>query len=236
MRSLWIAVLVFVLPAIAVAGTRDRESPWRGRRHRDEFRGIPDGYVAVKGGGLVVTGDGPEGVYLGLEAGGSAAGKLDLGFSLDYFHRSTRELEVLFETDHGFDPPIRGERTTFESTADFVPVGVTARVRVPAASGGFVPFVSGTLAYEVLHLSFFDRTAPSQPYDEVLGTSQTFWGFGWQASAGVEVSLGEGYGLFGELGLHRGTPSREIEIDGEPVDLRVRMNGGFARAGLRIAL
>lgn len=232
-------ILLGLLCALPVAAHADPgRGGWRHGRHRypaSRDRGpAPDAYVGVKGGGFMLgRGDG---AYFGLETGITTSDVLDLGVSIDYFHRRSRDMDLLFETEHGFDPPIRGEITRFESSADFVPVGLTARLRFPTGNRALSPFVSGTLSYEVLHLSFFDRDAPPQPYDDVLGTEQTFMGFGWQAAAGLEISVGSGVGFFGELGLHRGTPSRAVEIDGEPVDLRARMNGGFMRAGLRVAL
>jgi hypothetical protein len=232
-RSLTFASIVLVAPALVHANPDD---DW-GSRHHGGWRQKPQGYVALKGGSMAL-GDNPtpDGVYVGLDAGSTLSRVLDIGFSLDYFHRRSRDLDVLFETNHGFEPPVQGVSTRFESAADFVPIGLSARLRLPVRTGALAPFVAGSVSYEVLHLSFFDRDAPRQPYDNVLGTDETFMGVGWQASAGLEVGLAEGVGLFGELGMHRGTPSRSIELDGQPVDLRVRMNGGFLRAGLRLAL
>jgi hypothetical protein len=98
------------------------------------------------------------------------------------------------------------------------------------------PFVSGTLAWEVLRLAVYDPWSDPRPYDDVLGAEELFAGPGWQAAAGVQVAVAPRVGLFGELGVHRSEPLQEAEIDGLPVDLRVRLHGGFARAGLRVGL
>ncbi len=229
--------LLAALPALAAANPHEPEFGWRHRERRRESFGPAQGYVAVKGGGLALGAAGATGgTYVGVETGITASEVLDVGFSVDYFHRRSRDLDVWFETDHGFDPPVRGEITRFESSADFVPIGVTARLRLPTGTQACRPFVAATLAYEVLHLSFFDRNAPVRPYDNILTNDETFMGFGWQASAGVDFGLAPGVGVFGELGLHRGTPSQAVEVNGDPVDLRVQMNGAFLRGGVRVAL
>lgn len=222
-----------VLPDAARA---DRCGPIRSRS-RSPSGGSADfeSYAILKGGGMDLDGADPGG-WFGLELGGSAASRLDVGFSVDWYHRRSREMDLLFETEHGFEPPIRGEITRFESSADFVPLGVTLRLRVPIGRGSVVPFVSGTLGYEILHLEFLDRAAPPLPYDDLLGGSETLAGFGWQAAAGVEIALAPGIGLLGEAGLHRGTPSRTTELDGVPVDLSAPLDGAFLRVGLRVGL
>lgn len=88
------------------------------------------------------------GGWYGLELGGTSGGRLDFGFSVDWYHRGSREMELLFVTGHGFDPPIRSEVTRFESWADFVPFGVTLRLRLPVGRG---------------------PVAPPKPYDDLLG-------------------------------------------------------------------
>jgi len=231
-RSLLFASVVLVAPTLAHANPDD---DWRPRQHAAVSQ-RPQGYVALKGGSMALGDDPtPDGVYVGLDAGSTLSRVLDIGFAIDYFHHESRDVDVLFESSHGFEPPVQGVSTRFRSAADFVPIGLSARLRLPTHTA-LSPFVGGTVSYEILHMSFFDRDAPRQPSNDVLGTEQTLMGVGWQASAGLEIGLAQGVGLFGELGLHRGTPTRSIELNGQPVDLRVPMNGGFVRAGLRLAL
>jgi len=192
-------------------------------------------YALLKGGGMMLGGASTGG-YFGFEIGQSAAQRLDVGFSVDWYHRQSRDMELLFETDHGFDPPLVGESTRFESSSDFVPVGVTLRLRLPVGNEAVTPFLSGTLAYEILHMEFFDRNPVPGPYDALLGNSQTLMGFGWQMAGGVELALAPTFRVFGEAGLHRSDPSHQLEWAQSPIDVHASLHGGFLRAGLRVAL
>jgi hypothetical protein len=113
-------------------------------------------------------------------------------------------------------------------------VGLTFRVRMPLAGRAVTPFVSGTLAYEML---FLESHGPMQNPDPILSQledRETFTGFGWQAAAGVDVTLSPMFGLIGELGWHRSAPRQEVLLDGQAVDLKVDLDGPFLRGGLRI--
>jgi hypothetical protein len=244
MRSHFIrrSVALFATAALGSPPAAHADRCHRFGHGRNSWDGIPGtatahGYGMLKGGGMMLGGDaGPTGSYFGLEVGQTLAERVDFGFSLDWFHRSDRDMAVLFETDHGFQPPLRGEITRFESSSDFVPLGFTLRLRMPLANPAIVPFVSGTLSYEILHLDFFARDFPPGPYDALLGNSQTLMGFGWQVAGGVEIALAPGVGLFGEAGLHHSDPSRQLEFSGSPVDVRASLHGGFMRAGVRVGL
>jgi len=232
-----IGLAAFLVPELATA---DWHSAARGRRSRWDdgsmHFGSSTGYGIVKGGGMLLGGSGPSGGYFGFEVGGTAARRFDVGFSVDWFHRQSRDVELLFETDHGFEPPIRGEVTTYESSTDFVPLGMTLRLRMPLANRSIVPFVSGTLAYEILHMEFFERDGTLDPFEAVLGNSETLLGFGWQVAGGVELAVGPSLGIFGEAGMHRSEPSRQLDWGGSPLDVRAPLHGGFMRVGLRVEL
>jgi hypothetical protein len=227
------AALVAMTPCSSLADRYRRPDRWQRVEPGSGF----DGYAMVKGGGMMLSGAGASsGGYFGLEVGRNAARWFDAGVSIDWYHRRSRDVELLFETEHGFDPPLRGEVTRFESSTDFVPIGLTARLRLPAANAAVVPFVSGTVAYEILHMSFFDRDPIPQPYDELLGRSQTLLGFGWQIAGGVEWAVAANAGLFGEAGMHWSDPSRQLDAFAAPVDVTASLHGGFLRAGLRVSM
>ena len=186
----------------------------RGHRGSQDVRidSAFDGYAILKGGGMMLSSAGTSsGGWFGFEVGRNAGGVVDAGLSLDWFHRRSREMDLLFESGQGFDPPIRGEVTRFESSTDFVPIGFTLRLRVPAANNVIMPFVSGTLSYEVLHMSFYDRDRVVQPYDDLLGDSQTLMGLGWQVAGGVAIAITRQVGFFGEAGVHWSDPARQLE-------------------------
>jgi hypothetical protein len=212
---------------------RDRvaeDRRWSGLRHRRD----PESYMILKGGGLHVTQD-PRttGGYVGIEMGGSVDEVLQVGFSLDYFHHRNDEMVVLQEGEtNGL--PVRVEQTISESVAHLVPVGLTMRVRIPLAGQRITPFLSGTLAYEMLFLENQGSLPSQDPVLSQLEERETFTGFGWQAAGGVDVSLSPTFGLIGELGWHRSSPRQEVLLNGQEVDLKVDLDGPFLRGGLRI--
>ncbi len=205
----------------------------RHRGHRSRDWAHPESYMLLKGGGLFVSEQ--DGVYLGIEAGGAVDDVLDFGVSLDYFHRSSSERVTLEDTQFE-DLPVEVVATLDESSAHLVPLGVTLRVRLPVGGDAFSPFVSGTAAYETLFLNNVGDPGSDDPILRALDENETFGGFGWQAAAGVDMRLSPTLGVFGEIGMHRSSPSKEIHYQGFPVDLKVDLDGAFLRGGLRLSL
>jgi len=85
----------------------------------------------------------------------------------------------------------------------------------------------------MLFLENRGAASSNDPVLQALGEKETFTGFGWQAAAGLDVSLSQTVGLIGELGWHRSAPRQEIELNGQNVDLKVDLEGPFLRGGLR---
>ena len=189
--------------------------------------------MILKGGGLFVAED--DGLYLGVEVGASIDAVLDFGISLDYFHRSSTERVSLGDTQFE-DLPVEVVATLDESSAHLVPLGVTLRLHLPFGGETFAPFVSGTASYEALFLNNIGDPSSDDPIQQLLDEDETFSGFGWQATAGLGIRLSPSLGIFGELGVHRSSPSKEIGYLGLPVDLKVDLDGAFLRGGLRLSL
>jgi len=205
------------------------------RRTRSRAFARPETYTLLKGGGLRVGEDpATEGLFLGFEVGGVVENVLEIGFSTDYFYRSSET--VRFYSESSIDAlPV--ELVAFERTsAHLVPLGLTMRLVLPFAGEVLRPFVSGTVSYEML---FLENAAAFDPNDPVLGwlaRDETFTGFGWQAAAGARLRLAPSVGLFGEVGYHDSAPSQRYLVDGLPVDLKVDVSGPFLRGGLRFRL
>jgi hypothetical protein len=174
-------------------------------------------------------------LYLGLEAGGTVDDMVDFGVSLDYFHRRSSERITLGETQFE-DLPVEIVATLDESSAHLVPLGLTMRVHLPFGGRTFAPFISGTAAYETLFLNNIGDPNSDEPIQRLLDEDETFSGFGWQASAGLDMRLSANLGIYGEIGIHRSSPNKEIEYQGLPVDLKVDLDGTFLRGGLRFSL
>src|SRR5262245_27837921 len=187
-------VITVTLPLAGQAEAHSWRHPWG--HPSDAGPSSFERYFLLKGGGLFLGGDGvADGAYLGMEVGSSAQRVLDIGFAMDWFHRHSRDVEVLFETDHGFDPPVRGVISNFESSTDFVPFGITAKLRIPLANQTLRPFISGMVGYEVLYLSFYERNPEQRPWDALLDRSERFAGAAWQAAAGVEFAVSPTVGI-----------------------------------------
>ena len=225
----WVLVVVSVVPALA----QDRSTRHNRRHHSADRWTSPESYMLLKGGGLFVSQD--HGVYLGVEAGGAVDDILDFGVSLDYFQRSSTERISLGNTQFE-ELPVELVATLDESSAYLVPLGVTLRLHLPFGGKTFAPFVSGTIAYETLFLKNIGDPNSDDPIQRLLNQDETFGGFGWQAAAGIDMRLSPNLGFYGEVGMHRSSPSMEIEYDGLPVDLNVDLDGAFLRGGLRLSL
>ena len=210
---------------------------WRGpvlehRRTSSRYRRQQESYLALKGGGLRL-GDDPttDGVFLGLEVGGAIEKVFEVGFSVDYYYRNTENFLVLDQSRVAQLPVqvVSSEHTS----AHLLPLGLSLRLRLPTGDT-ISPFVSTTLAYEML---FLDNLGGSgDPWLEALATDETFTGWGVQTAAGLGVRLAPAVGLFAEGGYHWGSPSQDYVINGLPVELRVNMDGPFLRGGLRFGL
>lgn len=209
------------------------QSTFHNRRHHSGHWTRPESYMLFKGGGLFVAED--DGLYLGVEVGGSVDNVVDFGVSLDYFHRSSSERVTLGDTQFE-DLPVELVATLDESSAHLVPLGLTLRVHLPFGGRTFAPFVSGTVAYETLFLNNIGDPSSEDPVQRLLDEDETFNGVGWQAAAGLDMRLSANLGIYGELGLHRSSPGKEVLYEGLPVDLKVNLDGAFLRGGLRFNL
>ena len=196
----------------------------------------PDSYVLLKGGGMYVNEEPQtEGVFAGLELGGTVEEVLDIGFSVDYFYRGTSETNLVTQSDvDGL--PVKVVSTVDESSAHLVPVGVTMRLHLPLFGPRFMPFVAGTFAYESLFLRNFGDPNSSDPVKRILAEDQTFNGFGWMGAAGMDLKFSPALALFGEVGLHHGSPAQQIQLNGANVDLKIDMDGPYLRGGLRFIM
>ncbi|MFN8178476.1 MAG: hypothetical protein U0167_11115 [bacterium] len=193
-------------------------------------------YTAFKVGGyapdaLTSSDQGGGGLYLGGEWGISPAPPLELGFTVDWFHRDRQRGEIV-TLDGPYDLPVQiitGEDTS----TDLVPLGGVVRARFPVGDGRLAPFVAGHLSLDVLHLdaqgASFDGPAAA------LQDTHWFAGFGTGISTGVEANLAPGFGLLVEAGLHNSEPGRHLRIDGMPAEARVQAGGDYLRAGARFA-
>lgn len=221
-------------------------SPAAAHRHRGPFenrgrfeRRPPtfETYTTFKAGGyapdeLAADARGDGGLFLGVEWGISPAPPIEVGLTLDWFHRdSARGSVVVF--DGPYDLPV--EVVTGEaSSTDLVPLGAVVRGRFPVGDGRVLPFVAGHLTYDVLHLEANGASWEGE-IGEALRDTNYFSGLGAGFSMGVEADLAPGFGLLVEAGIHQTEPGRQIRVGGLPAEARVNADGEYLRAGARFA-
>jgi hypothetical protein len=188
----------------------------------------------LKGGGMLLSEE-PlrKGIALGLEMGGTVRDLLEIGVSVDYFYGgSSRTAPVATLPGGGF--PVRLVETVDESSAHLVPAGITMRLRVPIPNDRFVPFLSGTVAYEWLFFHNIGQLS-NDTLQRVL-QEESFTTIGWMGAAGLNLKVSPAFEVFGEAGLHHGSPAQTVQVDGAPVQLKVLLDGYYARAGLRLGV
>lgn len=190
------------------------------------------GFGTDAGGASALDDSGDWGLFLGAEWGISPVPNLDLGLSMDWFHREDDRGAVLF-VDDPYALPVEFVAAD-GTTTDLLPFGAVVRAKFPVGGGAFAPFVAGHLGWDLLRLSF--RNVESDGSYAVL-YEDTEWFHGMSAgfSTGVEAALGPGVAVLFEAGLHQSEPHQDLEIDGVPVRARVDADGEFVRAGVRLA-
>jgi hypothetical protein len=223
---------MFTLVSTAEAGHRGcppAAEPWR-------HRGVPGGYAALKAGGYgldaaTVPDDGLGSLFLGAEAGASPSPFVQLGFTMDWLRRRDASGAVL-PIDAPFELPVEGILPSSGSSTDLIPIGGIVRVRFPMGDGRFVPFLAGQLTYDLLRLEHREVATDGSSL-QVVEQTDYFHGAGTSVALGLEAMLDPNVGLLFEVGTHDSEPSKEIEIQGVPVDGRVDAGGEFLRFGVR---
>lgn len=160
----------------------------------------------------------------GLRIGPMVDPHIQLGLSMDWWHRSIAETEDLGSV------PLPGGDGTAEielsrSSADLVPVMAFIQV------GGdedmaVIPYAGVGVGYEWLFLS--------ADFPDGSEFDETFGGFGWQAWGGIGVPLSGRTRLNGEVFYNGSEPENDDFVTefGDPATVRVKMSGVGARFGL----
>jgi len=172
------------------------------------------------------------GLFVGVESGVEISRHVDFGVSVDWFHRSRANTDVLL-IDSAYDLPIQGHFDVDGTSTDLIPLGAGLRLRFPVADDRFAPFVSGQLTWDVLRLSSHDvEMVGGTPV--VTETTDWFTGPGGTIALGVEARLDPRVGFVFEAGAHGSEPAKDIVVDGTPIRAHVVADGEFARFGVRL--
>ena len=197
-----------------------------------------DTYTSFKLGGFGANGttdaggSGSWGLFFGAEWGIEPVPNLDLGLSMDWFHREDTRGSVL-AVDGPYALPVELVAADGTST-DLLPFGVVVRAKFPVGDGRLAPFVAGHLSYDVLRLSY-SRLESDGSYAVLAENTEWFHGMGAGFSTGIEAALGPGVAAVFEAGLHQSDPHKNLIIDGVPVQARADADGEFVRAGVKLS-
>ena len=111
-----------------------------------------------------------------------------------------------------------------KATSDVIPV--MAFMQLNLSDGPLVPYAGIAGGYEWLLLS-------AQDYETGLGYDATFGGFGWQAWAGLGLTVAKSVRLTGEFFTNQSDVERDVlDPTGVSYSERVNLDGTGMRFGL----
>ncbi len=225
-----ILVVAFLVGTVVTTSSALADRYWRCNR--------TESYSALKLGVYSPTATGaPDGFFGGLEGGVALSPQLDVGLTGDYFYRGRSAGPV--ESANGgppYDIPVHESFDMGSSSVHLAMLGVGGRLRFPVGLNGPAPFVQGGILFQLLHLTSMElEELGGNRYREVE-RSDTFWGFGWQAGAGMDIPLDGRTGLVAEFGYVHAEPQKTIDEPGYVrTTLTAEAGGAFVRGGVRFS-
>jgi hypothetical protein len=161
------------------------------------------GFSQIHGGFIDPDGLPPKAVLFGVRAGANLDDSFQLGFGLDWSHKSDQQSEVVT------DVPIPGggtaERRTVlaQSSANLVPMMAFLQFS-PGSDLPISPYVGAGAGYEVLFLD-------AENFETGEKFEATYDGWGWQAWGGVAMPLSGKTRLAAEVFWNEADLDREID-------------------------
>ena len=166
------------------------------------------------------------GFYFNGAIGSEINDAMDLGLSLQWYHRSTGGSQIISE----FEDPAGnvGQRVieTSDVTTDLVPMMGFLRVRVPV-TGSVQPYVGAGIGWEWLTVDGTD--------DQGFAFSDDYNGVGAQFFGGANIGVSPNASVYGEAIWNASTVSAEFydSFYGGTVRDEIDMDGLGLHAGLR---
>jgi hypothetical protein len=167
------------------------------------------------------------GFYFNGAIGSELGDPIDLGLSIQWYHRSVGGTQIVSE----FEDPAgnKGRRVveTSEVTTDLVPVMGFLRVRLPV-SGVVQPYVGGGIGWEWLAVEGTD--------DQGFSFYDDYDGFGAQLFGGANLAVSAAAALYAEATWNASTVSAEFYDPSYGGNVRdeVDMDGLALHGGLRL--
>jgi opacity protein-like surface antigen len=166
------------------------------------------------------------GLFASGTVGTELQSPLDLGVSLQWYHRSTGGSQFITTfTDPAGNTGTRVVETD-KITTDLVPLMAFLRVKFPV-SPGVEPYVGAGAGWEWLHVEGVDSNGFSFADD--------YDGFGAQFFGGANFTVGPNTALYGEVLYNASTVNADFYDPNLGVNVRdeIDMDGAAAHAGLR---
>jgi hypothetical protein len=173
------------------------------------------------------------GFIIGYEGGKAVDRNLNLGISLDWFHKSFVDEKLVQSLDdiYGIGGGSLNELRAQTNLHDF-PLMLNLTASFPVAP--FVDFFAGGgVGAEILFISYSNFQNPDK------NEFQTAFDFNWSLSTGISYELGRRSDVFGEFTYHSSQPGWQYEVY-DPVINRKRvfersfdMSGLMFRVGVR---
>jgi opacity protein-like surface antigen len=206
------------------------QRPIRRRRpgsyYRDDYGHRPSYFANLGVGSFDPSSQPGRGFYFNGAVGSEMNDAMDLGLSVQWYHRSTGGSQVISE----FEDPAgnTGQRVieTSDVTTDLVPVMGFLRVRIPV-TGAVQPYVGAGIGWEWLTVDGTD--------DQGFAFSDDYDGVGAQFFGGANFAVAPNASLYGEAIWNASTVSAEFydSFYGGTVRDEIDMDGLGLHAGLR---
>jgi len=180
--------------------------------------------VQLHGGFFDPAGDGATAYEFGLRSGPQMTPALQIGGMVDWIHRSDSNRMVVGDPYTQGGQTVTPERVLSKATSDVIPA--MAFMQLNLGNGPLVPYAGIGGGYEWLLLS-------AQDYDTGLDYNATFGGWGWQAWAGVGLTVGKSVRLVGEVYSNQSDVERDVaDPNGVTYSERVNLDGTGMRFGI----
>lgn len=169
------------------------------------------------------------GFIIGYQGGRYIDEHFDIGYSIDWFHKSYTDQRLVKEFNNSF--PIQGELNELRAKTSLHQFPVLFNV---VGSWPITPqldaYISGGIGAELILVDYtkFDNVQES----ELKGAVD----WSWRVSAGIIYPLGSRSDALIEVGYHSSEPSWEYEVGTNPKKVFVRsydMSGFLVRGGVR---
>lgn len=171
------------------------------------------------------------GFIIGYEGGRMIDRNFELGWSVDWFHKSYVDKQLVHElnTYYGTNFLINEIRAKTDIHSIPIMVTMTAFLQMNRRSGFYI---TGGIGGELLLINYNDFYNPNE--DDL----ETAFDFAWRAGAGMNFRLGRRSEIFTEVTYHHSEPSWEYEVEDSRGFVRVfereyDMSGLIVRGGVR---